>query len=67
MLFYFKLFLIKYFYFCVKFVKPFLAVSEKQIDELLSAFWVMEIDVETPVDQPASLLKSLQRIGFFLL
>jgi hypothetical protein len=34
-------------------------MGEKQVNELLAAFWVMEVDVETPMDQPASLLQSL--------
>jgi len=41
-------------------------VSEKQVNQLLSAFFVMEVNIQAPMNQPTTLLKSKKRICFFL-
>lgn len=46
--------------------KPF-AMREKQVNELFASLRMMKVDVETPVNEPASLLKRLKRIGLFLI
>jgi len=43
-----------------------LAVGKEKVDKLLTAFWVVEVDVQAPVNQPAALLESMQRIRLFL-
>ncbi len=43
-----------------------LTVGKEELQEKLSTLRVVKVDVQAPVNQPASLLESVQRVWLFL-